>query len=33
MQRNLKYMFMAHHQNAGQNRNLMMAKKCFENVA
>jgi hypothetical protein len=28
-----KYMFMFHHQNAGQNHNLMIANICLKNVA
>jgi hypothetical protein len=29
----LEYMFISHHQNAGQNNNLMTANKSSENVA
>jgi hypothetical protein len=28
-----KYMLMSRHQNAGQNRNIMIVNRCFENVA
>jgi hypothetical protein len=28
-----KYMLLSHHQNAGQNRDIKIANKCFENVA
>jgi len=33
MQRKVKYMFMSRHQNTGQNHNLLLANKFFENVA
>jgi hypothetical protein len=28
-----KYMLLSHHQNAGQNHNIKIANRCFENVA
>jgi len=28
-----KYMVVSHHQNAGQNHNLLVANKSFENIA
>jgi hypothetical protein len=33
MQRKLKYMLLSHHQNAGQNHDIKMANRSFENVA
>jgi ribosomal protein S2 len=28
-----KYMLLSHHQNAGQNHDMVIANRCFENVA
>jgi hypothetical protein len=28
-----KYMFLSHHQNAGQNYDIKIATRCFQNVA
>jgi hypothetical protein len=33
MHKELSYTFMSHHQTAGQNRNVKVANKSFENVA
>jgi hypothetical protein len=30
---NTKYMLLSHHQNAGQNHDIKIANRCFENVA
>jgi hypothetical protein len=29
----IKYMLLSHHQNAGQNHDIEIANRCFENVA